>query len=272
MQNSDSVLGHDQLDTDIGVMEYYVTKGDMDDPTDSRKVVSYLKQKATGMVSAFLDNAMRMFEIGAGLNKEQTNITIRDMGEVLGIPYPKLSVAKTVAKKLDNDSEKFRRLFLESGVRTFEAFSKQLLGEKKTRLPGIKTVETTHRKVKRHITAVKVGNQEDMPTYIAMLKRIRDLLIRNFPLDESVTDPNYIKYSPCCCCGDQDIPPTGNVVAAIDGMPHAAYPVCEKCNKDNVPPDYKLVMELYINYSLNMQKAFDMIYLDGGFDENSPGA
>ena len=271
-EKGDSVMGDVPTNTDMVSIEYYANQGTLRDPKDSRHVVSYLKQKMVGINHVRVDVATKMFEIGCGMLRQKTKISMRDMGKILGMNYAKLSIAKTVASRLNCDVEKFRRLFIETGSTNFDSFAKELLGSKGAKASrGTASLRKVLDKVRKILASARATTDPAQEADITILKQIRDAIIKQYPLDEQVTDPNYIKYSPCCACNDVAIPPSGNKVLLLDDMQHIAYPLCETCFDENKPPDYKKVLELYAGYALNMQRAFDMIYIDGEMNEEGHG-
>ena len=108
------------------------------------------------------------------------------------------------------------------------------------------------------ISKAHSGNPE--ATYA--LRKLQKTLSANMMWRSMVSDKDYLKYSPCVCCGSVErMPPDGHRLFLIEGEYNMMYkvPKCGYCIDMEEEIDWAKVASMYCNYATNLEYIFDKI-------------
>ena len=240
-------LTKDEIDIDKGI-----------DYQDSRQVISAVMQMSSKKDKIPLQFAKQMFDIAATLNQGKTELTIREIAELIGIFPAHLSYAKTVAKRHNNNWDSFLREYEDLKCTSWKDYIKKK--NPPVNRDWYKLIHEMVKKINEMIEKIRKEPQ-DANTYKG-LEHIRNNIIKYVPLDYSLLDENYIKYYECCCCGSYPPPEEGHIVRQYKGSFYIKYPLCNACAEINRSPNLEKMMVMYAAYAVNLERAYDMIHVN----------
>lgn len=210
--------------------------------------------------------AYQMFMIGVVMNSPSFNeakVPMRQIAETLGVKAVKLTMAKSLAKRFDNDPDKFMRYIDLHGLNMkWSQLTQHIFGKQKNVQEILKGIVGLTYHV---LELIKCANQlpaDERREVYEKLVSTRKVLDKFAPFHEQIADKNYLRYSPCACCGEYPPPPdTGFELASYANSVGAAiqYPVCPLCKKNGITPDKDRIAEMYAGYAVGMEQAVDII-------------
>lgn len=209
--------------------------------------------------------AYQMFMIGVVMNSPSFNaarLPMRQLADTLGVKLVKLTMAKSLAKRFDNSPDKFMR-FLDSKQLDMKwaKLTQYIFGKQKSMQDILKGITGLTYHVLELIKCAEELKPEERREVYEKLISTRKILDKFAPFHEDIADKQYLRFSPCACCGEYPPPPEGFALISYANSVGAAiqYPVCPLCNKNGIAPDKDRIAEMYAGYAVSMEHAVDII-------------
>jgi len=223
------------------------------DLDDSAEVLGGLQSLAAYAKRMPAEYAMKLFKIGILMNAGACGLSAKQLSAYMGLPRQQLGYAKHLAEKYGNDYEKMVEAYYKSGAVAFNTFACQSLTKRKR--DSDPTAEL-RAKVSGYLQRLKHDGGD--PGAYAALNSLRTAISRHVPLGRELSDPNYLKYCDCCCCGETP-PQNGHSLAHYKDIPFVKYPVCDVCDEKGAEPDKDAIIKMYAAYAINIEQMIDRI-------------
>lgn len=221
-------------------------------PEEIKHILSQANSKLSESKDALLKSFYDRFELGVLANMLDKTLSYREQADYLHLNMKELNLYKRLAKKFNNDINKFKLYVL---VNNFNNFTSIITSALK-------------RNVKRNLTGNKVGiligirkiikeyRESVNPSEIdyTMLFSVMKSLSKLIPVSDTI-DRHYIKYCDCCCCGEEAWG-DGHKIRFTDTVPKIPYPICQDCIEEDREVDMNRVAKLYYVYSKNIEQAY----------------
>lgn len=244
---------------DNNVIEFSAPPIDKVDASNTREVVSTIASSVQSIHSIREQEALKIFRLGVLLlraddSKADNNMpSMRELGNYTGISYAKLSIAKTVVKKLGSDESEFLKQYRDSNATSWTSFAKKICKEKrKYRYRSLGS--NVGKKIDEFIQ--RLGNGDATEEQIEEILHLRRRINKHLPLKRDLVEAEDIKYSMCACCGDEDIPPEGWTMKKDSKYYYMTYPICPNCEELNLEPSYEIIAKIYALHSYRMEEFY----------------
>lgn len=209
--------------------------------------------------------AYQMFMIGVVMNRPDFNearAPARQIAEALGVKTVKLTMAKSLAKRFDNDPDKFMRYIDHNNLdMKWTKLTQHIFGKQKSLQDILKGITGLTYHVLELIKCASDLKPEERREVYDKLVGTRKILDKYAPFHDNIADKNYLRYSACACCGEYPPPEGGFELISYANSVGAAiqYPVCIMCKKNGIDPDKDRIAEMYAGYAYGMEQAIDVI-------------
>ena len=227
----------------------------MDAPANPQEFVAQATEATQNAEQRQLDYVCEQFRLGVLLQQNQTDVTIQQLAEMLGIPRKQLLLASSLAAHFDCDESKARAAFYAlEPPRTYYQLYRVLRRAKHKKTLSNRSVRTTLERLIQHIYALK-HDPEQYPQLVHDLSKVRAAINRHIPQDFTEIDENFLRYSNCCCCGASEPPDVGYTLYTHKRFAYLRYPVCNTCEADGQSqnPDFERVAQLYALYAQQLE-------------------
>ena len=209
--------------------------------------------------------AFQMFQVGAILNSPEflaAKIKVNAVASTCNVQSVKLSVAKSMAKRFNNNVDDFMAYLDRFGFHgKWTKITQTVFAKQKTAKQIVKGIEGLSHHIVTLVNSMSELTDDEREEVYDKLRSVRKILDRRAPFVDQVSDQIFLRYNNCCCCGSYPPPPEGfhlNKYISIDGI-NVFYPVCPECLSNGINVDMKLVADLYIAYSLALEHAIDRV-------------
>lgn len=239
----------------------YIKRHDKDKyvkPEDVRSVISHCNEYAIKAKRSSYGVVENMFELGCIASRNNSNITRKDMARALRIGFKDLEFAITLANKFEKDRRQLDKFCEENNIGSWVTLKNRL--NPAERQPS--KAKTLYHQIREATNYIEKGG-EDADKY----KKILQSALNKIPLKKEIADKMHIKYHRCTACKDEPPPQGHNYI--YNKKVESYVPICDRCIKDGVDPDPIEVARMYSTYAINMEAAFDKIYLrqdENGYD------
>lgn len=224
------------------------------DVRDMRSVVSGLTASIESTRIERDEEALRNFRIGCMMvnylnQKGIDKLSIKEMAAMANTSVTNLKHYRDIASKYKKNEKLFLEHYHKLGCTSWYSFMHKIMPTKKKYVKAPRSVK----KALDIMLSDLRNNTYDKDTYNT-LKELRDVVNKYIPVRGEIIDINVLSYNNCCGC-DEPAPPEGYEIYSKKDSPHIKYPLCHNCTE----PDYKLVANLYVIHSIELEEAYEKI-------------
>lgn len=201
-----------------------------------------------GMMSALREaksyEAERYWDMAKTISEGK--MSRRDIRGMFGIPEVVTSALRKLYSYYGPDGKKrFVEAATESDMPT-EKFIRQSFNV------GIykRRTQTTKQILVRIYGDIRRVLDERNDEQVALLYRLRDILMFRVPPEASVSGKDILAGHACCCCGTEPEPGEKYEIESVPESRHMLYPVCPRCLESGAPPDFRRIADMYVIYSM----------------------
>jgi hypothetical protein len=199
-----------------------------------------------------------LFMLGCIALKNKSTATMQDISRTTNVAYNNIKVAKKLAEKFKCDLAELERYCSTKGIKNWGEIATSIMDKRTNRDHSVKEAASTVTGViKRALEGDMVDREE--------ARKLLAQIVRNVPIKKDIADRMHVKYHRCVCCKAE--PPTEGHEYVYSPELGMHIPVCKDCVSNASPIDYKEVAAMYSTYAVNMELAFDKIYLRGNEDD-----
>jgi len=221
------------------------------DYENARDVVSHVSDRSSEVIELRIKNAINFFRLGCDLAKDKSGMSLREWSAMTGIPYRTLGGYRQVAEKLEYNETKMLEELDKIPTHSWYGLENKLLS-RKVKNPR-KAVQQLLQQTGSLLRDWKEGKGDDeMDKIAAELCKIRNVITRYIPWDQTIRSVKYLNFSECCCCGDMSIPVGGYELQEWSAR-HIKVPVCKACQEEGREVNPVKVAHLYAGYAINME-------------------
>lgn len=219
------------------------------DLSDVRSVIAHANYHWRQAQILPYEYGLRIFKIGAIIASASVSVAADNMSHVLQMPIDTIKRSVKLARMLDCSEERFREEWDKHEVKSFAELCDIHLGKHKEKKLDAKVLKS-----RVYIRDVAKRRQDMTKDDVAEAKKMRDILLRAFPLNNEVIDKVYLRYYDCTGCGEMS-PPKGHELVEFNGNPDILVPLCASCINAKISPEPDKVAEMYAVYAANAETA-----------------
>ena len=221
-----------------------------------RELVSRAKEHSDAAKGAAGDIIKNMFMLGCVLNEQPDKIPTEEMAKILRIKIHDILAAEKLAKDCNHSLMELKKYLVKHKLTSWGQTRKIVQGDKRSPVDA----GMLQTKMSASIKEIEDHGKNSEPLLQVMQK-----MMQRIPMKKEIADKMHVKYHRCVCCLEEP-PPDGHRYVYNDKI-NLHIPICQRCYDMDNPIDYLEVAKMYSTYAVNMEVAFDKIYLDG--DEDS---
>jgi len=212
--------------------------------------------EATELKTYPMQICKKFFSLGKIAGKyDHAGFTIKEVAAISGVHQRELVNARKLVAMYDGDDERFDDDLQRLKPRSWYHL-KKLIGLDSGRKQQLKAKDIEAIKgVKMLLAEHRASPQPDM---LIELSKIRDMIIKTIGFGRHIQDKNYLKYSPCACCGLEP-PPGGHLLQNYKDMLSVFYPICEECAEGFADPSLETMLFLYTQYCIGLERTIDLL-------------
>jgi len=231
----------------IDVIESIADATSTVDPTNAQQVLGKFAALSGDINQKKYVQAKRMWEIGCLLLYNKTTLTAVDLAKYFNMHREELMWAKSVARILDGDTQKFEEKYREMGTPTWWQFRTHYYPQTKTIR---KRKQNLMERVQLLINQIRVDPNDKLA--LEDLNAVQKKIARFLPIKKQLEDMNYLPYSECACCGEYNPPPGGHNLIRYKSE-QFMVPRCTECESIDAKPNPEVVAKLYAHYAFNLE-------------------
>lgn len=226
-------------------------KGEHVNNDDVREIVSYCNKYVTDAKAASYAVIENMFRAGSIAARNNSTITQDELAKALRINIKDLELAIAAARRFNYREDELQRYCESNNIGSWVSLKNHIYPSK-----NVRTVASDLRaRLYAAIKEIDEGGENAQD-----FEKILTSALRHVPIKREIADRLHIKYNRCVCCKDEP-PPEGHEYiyrSEIDMY----VPICKRCNEIDAAVDLVEVAKMYGTYAINMEAAFDKMYLN----------